>query len=118
MDFGPTVVADEQPFELVEPGERTLDDPAMAAKAGAMPGSAAGDLWLDPALAELAAVAVVVVAAVGADPVGPAARTADAAAHRRDPFDERDQLGDVVAVAARERPGERDPGRVDQEVVL
>jgi hypothetical protein len=27
-------------------------------------------------------------------------------------------LRDVVAVAARDRPGERDPRRVDQEVVL
>jgi hypothetical protein len=27
-------------------------------------------------------------------------------------------LGDVVAVAARHAPGERDPGRVDDQVVL
>jgi len=60
----------------------------------------------------------VVVAAVGGDPVGPSARAADLAPHRRDTVDERDQLGDVVAVAAGERPGERDPGRVDQEMVF
>jgi len=49
---------------------------------------------------------------------GAASRPADAAAHRRDTLDQWDQLGDVVAVAARDRPGERDSGRVDQEVVL
>ena len=59
-----------------------------------------------------------VVAAVGAHPVGPSARAADAAAYRRHRIDERDQLGDIVAVAARDRPGERDSGRIDQEVVL
>jgi hypothetical protein len=81
-------------------------------------GLAAGDLGCDAALAELAAVAVVVVAAVGGDTLRPAARTTDTTAHRRHSLDERDQLGNVVAVAARERPRERDPGRVDQDVVL
>jgi hypothetical protein len=81
-------------------------------------GLAARDLRFDPPLAELAPVLVVVVAAVGSDTVGPLPGPADLAAHRRDTVDERDQLGYVVAVAARDRPGERDPGRVDQEVVL
>jgi hypothetical protein len=118
VDVGAAVVADEQPFELVEPGERALDDPAVATQPGAVPSLAAGDLRLDPATAELATVLVVVVAAISGNPVGPPAWTADTAAHRRDRIDQRDQLGDVVAVAARERPGERDPGRIDQEVML
>jgi hypothetical protein len=78
----------------------------------------AGDLRRDPALAEFAAVGGVVVAAVGGYTLGASSRPADTAAHRRDALEEWDQLGDVVAVAARDRPGERDPGRVDQEVVL
>ena len=118
VDVVAAVVADEQPFELVEPGESALDDPAVAAEPGAVAGLAACDLCFDPAPAELATVAVVVVAAVGGDAVGPSPRPADLAAHRRDAIDKRDQLGDVVAVAARERPGEREPARVDQEVLL
>ena len=118
VDVGAAVVADEQPFEVVEPGESALDNPAVAAEAGAVLGLAAGDLGSDPALAELPAVFVVVVAAVGGNPLGPSAGAADAAAHRRDPLDEWDQLGDVVAVAAGEREGERDSCRVDEEVVL
>lgn len=118
VDVGAALVADEQSFELVEPGEGAFDDPAVAAEAGAVPGLAAGDLRGDAALAQLAAVAVGVVAAVGGQPVGPLTRPADLAAYRRHAVDQRDQLGDVVAVAAGERPGERDAGRIDEEVVF
>jgi hypothetical protein len=118
VDLVPAVVANEESLELVQPGEGALDDPAGAAEAGAVLGLAAGDLCSDPALAEFAAVSGVVVAAVGGQAFGPTARPADLAAHRRHTVDKRDQLGDVVAVAARNRPGERDPRRVDQEVVF
>jgi hypothetical protein len=118
VDLVAAVVADEQPFELVEPGEGALDDPAVAAEAGAVVALAAGDLGLDSALPELAAVLVVVVAAVGCDDARTPARTADFAAHRRDALHERDELGDVVAVAACDRPGERDPSRVYEQVML
>ena len=118
MDLAASVVADEQSFELVQPGEGALDDPAVAPESGAVAGVAPCDLRCDAAPAELAAAAVVVVATIGTDTIGPAPGSPDFAPDRRDAVEERDQLGAVVAVAARERPGERDPGRVDQEVVL
>ena len=118
MDVVAAVVADEESFELVEPGEGAFDDPAVAAEAGAVFGLAAGNFRPDPTLSELAAVLVVVVAAVSGYPVGTSARPADLAADRRYPLDERDQLGDVVAVAAGECPGKRDPGRVYEKVML
>ena len=61
-----------------------------------------------------------VVATIAEDDVGFLARTADLARDgpRVQVFKQRDELGDVVAVAARERDGERDAGRIDQEVVL
>jgi hypothetical protein len=118
VDLGAAVEADEQPLEVVQPGEGALDDPASATEAGAVLGLTASDLRLDAAQAKLAPVLVVVVAAVGRDPLGPTARAAHLAADWRDALEQRDQLGDVVAVAARERPGERDPAPVDQEVVL
>jgi len=118
VDLGSAVVADEEAAELVQPGEGALDHPAMAAEAGAVLGVAPRDLRSDPALAELAATAWVVVGAIAGDPVGPPARSADLAAHRRDAIDERNQLRAVVTVTAGERPRERDPAALDEEVML
>lgn len=112
MDVVAAVVADEQSFELVQPGEGALDDPAVTAEPRAVRGSAAGDFRCDAAPAQLAAVLVVVVAAVGAEPVRPSPWPAGLAGDRRHPVKQRQQLGDVVTIAAGDRPGERDPGRV------
>jgi hypothetical protein len=112
------VVAEEESFVVVEPGEGALDDPADTAESGAVLGLATSDLRRDAAGTEFAAVLVVVVAAVGGDALGPSAWAADLAAHRWDALDERDELGDVVAVAAGQRPGERDPARVYEQVML
>ena len=51
VDLVAAVVADEEPLEVMEPGEGALDDPAGAAEAGAVPGLAAGDLRFDAASA-------------------------------------------------------------------
>ncbi len=51
MDLGAAVVADEQPLEVVQPGEGALDHPAHAPEAGAVLSLAVGDLGPDPALA-------------------------------------------------------------------
>lgn len=75
VDLGAAVVANEQPLEMVQPGEGALDNPASAPEAGAVLGLATGDLWCDPVATEL-------------EPV-----LANAAAHRRDPLKKRDQLG-------------------------
>ena len=83
-----------------------------------MLGLAAGDLGGDPEASQQTPVLVMVVAAVGGDPLRPTTRAADTAAHGRHTLKQRDQLGDVVTVAAGERPRERDPGGVYQEMVL
>ncbi len=118
MDLVAAVVADEQPLELVQPGEGAFDDPAVAAEPGAVLDAAAGDLGCDAAAAEFATVALVVVAAVCAQPVRSSARPADLAAHRRHTVEERDQLRNVMAVTARNRPSEQDPRRVYEKVML
>jgi hypothetical protein len=118
VDFVSAVVADEQSLVVVQPGEGALDDPADAAETGPVLGLPTSDLRLDPARAELAPVFVVVVTAISGDPLGLSARSADLAAHRWHPLDQRDQLRDVVAVAAGDRPGQRDPGRVYEKVML
>jgi hypothetical protein len=60
----------------------------------------------------------VVVAAVGDQRSRPASWATDAAAHGWHAVEQLEQLGDVVAVAAGERPGERDAAAVYEEMVL
>ena len=64
MEIGASFVAGAEAFELVEPGERTLDHPAHLAWSGAMGDAASGDQGFDAALPQQAAVLVEVVAAV------------------------------------------------------
>ena len=66
----------------------------------------------------MAAMGGVVVAAVGGHPLGSSPWPADLAAYGRHPVDQGDQLGDVMAVAAGDRPGKRDPSRVYEKVML
>ena len=118
MDVVAAVGADQETAAVVEPGEGALDDPAVTAQPGAVLGLAAGDDRLDASLPDKAAVLVVVVAAVGDQCARSASRSADAAADGRHPIEQLEQLGDVVAVAAGERPGERDTAAVYEQVVL
>jgi hypothetical protein len=112
VDVVAAVGADEQSAAVVEPGEGAFDDPAMVAEPGAVLGLAARDHRFDSSLPDKSAVLVVVVAAVGDQRPRPASWPADAAADRWHPVEQLKQLRDVVAVAAGERPGERDPAAV------
>lgn len=100
--------------------EAALDDPALSAEAGAVGCSAAGDDGCDPESSQEPTVLVVVIAAVGENPVGLLAWPADLAGHGPavEVFDQRDQLRDVVAVPASQRDRERDAARVNQQMVL
>jgi hypothetical protein len=117
---GVAFVARPQPAEVVEVGEGALDDPALAAQAGAVRDAAAGDHGLDAARPEQPSVLVEVIAAVGQNEVGLGPGSADLAGDRPGAklVEQRDQLGDVVAVSAGQRDGERDARRVDDQVVL
>jgi hypothetical protein len=107
MDVGTALVTDGQTAEGVEPGEGALDRPAPAAQARAVGGLASGDAVADAALAQEAAVLVVVVAAVGDDQLGAVSRLSRATADARDAIQEGQQLGDVVTVTGGRGPGQR-----------
>ena len=81
-------------------------------------GSASGDDRGDAQCANLLAVDVVVVAAIGVDLLRAPARSTALAPDRRHRLDQRDQLGHVVAVAAGERGGQRDAVGLDDDMVL
>ena len=118
MDVVAAVGADEEPTAVVQPGEGALDDPAVTAEPGAVFGLAAGDHRLHAALPDEPAVLVVVVAAVGDQRPRPSPRSTDTAADGRHPVKQLAKLGHVVAVSAGERPGQRDPAAVYEQVVL
>ena len=59
-----------------------------------------------------------VIATVGEHPLGTPSRTPGLAGDRADPVDQRQQLGDVVAVPAGQADRERNPVRVGDQVVL
>jgi len=110
VNVGADFVADAEAFVLVEPGEAAFDDPTVCAEAGAVGDAAAGDHRPDASGPQQPAVLVVVVAAVGEEPSGAAQRPADPATDGRDRVEQRDELGDVVAVPAGQ--GDRDRGAV------
>jgi hypothetical protein len=118
MEFGAAFPVQPDAPEDVQPGEGALDCPAQPSQAGAVLWGAPGDDGLDATRRELAPVLVEVVAAVGDQRVGAQAGAPDLAGDRADAVDERQQLGDVVAVAARQLDGQRDPGAVDDQLVL
>jgi hypothetical protein len=100
VDVGASLVANEESASSVQPGEGALDHPAFASESGAVLGLAACDHRFDAPPPELLAVSFGVVAAVGDQPLGSAPGPADASSYRGDEIDERQQLGDVLLVAA------------------
>jgi hypothetical protein len=84
-------------YYVPAPGvEAAFDKPSDVAQAGAVPNAATGDHGCDAAGTGQAAVLVVVVAAVGVEPVWSAAGLVDHAADRRDGVEQWDQRGDVA----------------------
>jgi hypothetical protein len=118
VEIGASFVSGAEPFELVQPGEGTLDHPAHLAQSGTAGDAASCDQRLDAAPPQQAAVPVEVVAPVGIQAPGPAAGAAPQSPNRRDGVQQRQELGDVVPVAAGERDGKRGSVAVDDQVVL
>lgn len=116
MEVHAAFIADAESFELVEPGEGALDDPAGLAEAGAVGDAASGDEGLDAALPQQSV--VLVVAAVGEQALGLAARTSPHSPYAGDCVQKRDQLRDVMPVPAGHGHGQRGSEAVDDQVVL
>ncbi|GLW53515.1 hypothetical protein Kpho01_15260 [Kitasatospora phosalacinea] len=118
MEVGVLFVAYTEPFELVKPGEGPHDHPTDLAQPGSVGDAASGNHRLDAALPQRAAVLVEVVAPIREQPSGSAARSPSQAPDRRHRVQEREELGDVVPVPARERHGKRDSAAVYDQMVL
>jgi hypothetical protein len=97
VQAGVAFLADAEPAEVVQPGERPLHHPAHTAESGAVLGAAPRDPWLHASAPQLPTVLVVVIAAIGDHPVGALARPAAFACDGADPVDQGEQLRDVIA---------------------
>ena len=92
--------ADAQAFHAVVPRDRALDDPSEHAQAGAVRLATAADVRADSLAPQRPPVLVVVVAAVAVQPRGAPARASAPSRYGGDRLHQRQQLGDVIAVAA------------------
>lgn len=83
---------------VVQVADGAFDDPAFFAQAAAVIGLAARDHGFYAAFPDQAAVLVVVIAAVGDQPIGPVSGPSRPATDGWDGIQERQELGNVVAV--------------------
>jgi hypothetical protein len=115
VDVSASVVAAVQAAVPVQPGDRALDYPAVFAQARPVRALAFSDPGRDPAFAQGGAVPATVIRTVGEELLGPELAVP---ASRRDPVDERYELGDVVAVRGRQGHGQGRAPAVADHVVL
>lgn len=118
MEVGASFVADPEPFELVQPSKGSLYHPTDLAEPRTVGHATSGDHRSDAALPQQAAVLVEVVAPVGIQVPRLTARSPSQPPDRRNRIEQRQELGDVVAVAAGEGDGERGSVPVNYQVVL
>ena len=102
----------------MQPADRALHHPAELAQAAAVRGVAARDDWLDLPPAQLLAMWIGIVAAVGQQVLGLTLGRADLPAHRWHRVHHRDQLLAVVLVGLGDLGDQRRALEVDQHVML
>lgn len=118
MDDGEALEAHAQSLEVMQPSNRSLDNPTGFAKPAAMRFTATGNFGGDSGCVQRLAVFVVVVPAITLDDAGLGQWTAAFAADRRNRLDQRQQLGDVVAIGAGQYQRQRYALGLRQEVML
>ena len=117
----PPLIADTQATKAEQPGKCALHHPAVPSEPLAGVNPTASNSWRDATGAQGATEVRRVVGLVGVQLGGTLPRTTglpSRADDRRDGVDERDELRRVVSVGRRETDRQRNPGAVDDQVVL
>src|SRR5487761_2631379 len=118
VNAGQPFVSDSEPAKPMQPCDGSFDDPAGFSQAAAVFGSASRNLRLDAWRLESRSMRVRIVAAISLDEVRFALRTPRLARDRGNRLDQRQQLGDIVAVGLGQNDRERNAFRVGEDVVL
>ena len=118
MNTGPTFVAQVEATEPMQPGQCAFHDPPRPTEPAAMGRAALGELGVDPAAVQRVAVRLRVIAPIALNQVRLADGTTGTPAQRRDRVDQRQQLGDVVAVRGSQQRRQRDAAGLGENVVL
>ncbi len=118
MEFEASFPSDGETFELVEQGERLLDDVAELAQALDVRGTLEGDDRQDPAAPQFQSYGLRVVCLVAQDGLGAPSRSAGPASDGRDAVDQIEGLGDVVDVRRGGDDFERGTASVADQVVF
>ena len=102
----------------MKPGQRTFDHPSRTTEPTAVGRAALRELTVDPAALQGIAMRLRVVAPIALNQVWLVDRTTGTAAQWRDRVDQRQQLGDVVAVGGGQQRRQRNAARFGENVVL
>ncbi len=118
MNISTAIGTNTEAMEVMEPGMRAFNDPAILAKAAAMFGTALGDHWLDTTIAQRALMPLGAVTTIGVNHTRSSQWMAAQSAIRWHRVGQRDQLRDVVDIRASQDRGERRAVGVGDDVVL
>ncbi len=118
MNVSAALETNTEATEVMRPGMRAFNDPAIFAKAAAVFGTALGDHWLDTAIAQRSSMSLGVVSTIGIDHTRSVQWVAAQSANRRNRVNQRQQLRDVVDVRAGQDRGKRRAAGVGDDVVL
>ena len=118
MDVVPSVVANAEAAESMQPCDGPFDDPAKSAESAAVAMIAARDEGEDPVAAELLAMSRGVVGAISEDCGWSATAMAPMIFERRNARNQRQELGDVVGIGAGDDGRERYAAAVGYQMML
>lgn len=113
-----SLITEFEPPELMQPRNRTLDNPARFSKPAAMRGTPRSENGRNAQSTQDAAVGSRVVSAIALNAVGALSRASALARDGRNRHDQRNELGYIMGIGRRERRRERDAPGVADEVVL
>jgi hypothetical protein len=118
VDVGPALKTNSEPTKLMQPCDRSLDHPAGHTETAAMGGTTPSDLSANAVVSQGLAMGVGIVSAIGLYYSRFAFGAADFTGDRRNRFDQRHELGDIVVIGGGENRGQRNTLRIREEVVF